>query len=41
MAVSYGGVTVLLMYCGTQGMRGMAHRALAIVETRLPWRKKN
>lgn len=40
MAVSYGGVTVLLMYCGTQGMRGMVRRALEMVGTRLPWRKK-
>ena len=40
MAVSYGGVTVLLMYCGTQGMRGMTRRALEMAGTRLPWRKK-
>ena len=40
MAVSYGGVTVLLMYCGTQGMRGMVRRALEMAGTRLPWRKK-
>lgn len=41
MATSYGVVTVLLMYCGTQGMRGMAHRAVAIIGTRLRWRRKN
>lgn len=35
MVLSYGGVTVLLMYCGTAGMRSMVHRAWSIAGNRL------
>ncbi len=39
MSVSYGSITVLLMYFGTQGMRGMVRRALVIIGPRLSWRR--
>lgn len=40
MVVSYGVITILLMYCCTKGMRGMVHRGLAIAGTRLLWKRK-
>ncbi|MBT8777240.1 lipopolysaccharide biosynthesis protein [Akkermansia muciniphila] len=41
MVVSYGGVTVFLMYCGTAGMRSMVHRAWSMAGSRLRllWKK--
>ena len=41
MVVSYGGITVLLMYCGTAGMRSMVHRAWSMAGSRLRllWKK--